>query len=187
LDILAECNGQHIFSAASVAHNFDLQQTVEFTAKVTASKADMPNLFVSDASDTNAFIYKADGTFDFVQDYEFTPEQAQSSSGHRELLAVKLASETHVSYFQNLGPTKIFWQTDSKNCFTFLTKGSRKPKIQDDVFCIKKLEKLLKIVILPVWTPRSHNRIVLADLGSKFSHSTDKWSVDREDLQSLYS
>ena len=76
MDILAECNVQHIFSAASVAHNFDLQQTVEFTAKVTASKADMPNLFVSDASDTNAFNYKVDGTFEFVEDFEFTPEQA---------------------------------------------------------------------------------------------------------------
>ena len=169
-----------------MAYNFDLQQTVEFTAKVTATGADMPNLFVSDASDTNAFIYKADGSFEFVQDFEFTPEQAQFSSGHRELLAVKLALETNAGYFQKLAPTKIFWQTDSKNCFTFLTRGSKKPRIQDDVFCIKKLEKLLKIVILPVWTPRSHNRIVLADLGSKLSHSTDEWSVNREDLKLVF-
>ena len=52
-------------------------------------------------------------------------------------------------------------------------------EIQADVVRIKKLEKKLSVKIVPVWTPREHARLQLADLGSKFSTSTDEWSVAR--------
>jgi hypothetical protein len=41
--------------------------------------------------------------------------------------------------------------------------------------------------IIPVWTPRSHSRIVQADLGSKMASSTDEWCIDREDLANVFS
>jgi hypothetical protein len=49
----------------------------------------------------------------------------------------------------------------------FLSRGSRKPLIQDIVADIKCQERKLDIRIIPVWKPRSHARIVLADMGSK--------------------
>ena len=40
--------------------------------------------------------------------------------------------------------------------------------------------------IIPVWTPREHSRLVLVDLGSKFSNSKDEWSADRNQLQAVF-
>ena len=37
-----------------------------------------------------------------------------------------------------------------------------------------------------MWTPRSHSRIVLADLGSKFSASSDEWGIDRTTLNNIF-
>ena len=42
------------------------------------------------------------------------------------------------------------------------------PHNQKDVLKIKIMENLLGIRIIPVWTPRSHARIMLADEGSNF-------------------
>ena len=52
-------------------------------------------------------------------------------------------------------------------------------EVQADVVKIKKLEKKLSVKIVPVWTPEIMPvaRLQLADLGSKFSTSTDEWSV----------
>jgi hypothetical protein len=65
----------------------------------------------------------------------------------------------------------IYWQTNSKNCDSFLMRGSRQPEIQRIVTDIKCKERHLDISIVPVWTPRTHARIVTADLGSKLSSS----------------
>ncbi len=68
----------------------------------------------------------------------------------------------------------MYWQTDSKNRYSYLTKGSRLPAVQKLVMDIKHRERKLDIKIVPVWTPRSQARIVAADLGSKLSSSTDE-------------
>ena len=185
MDIVFECNGQFIFSAASVSYNMELSEIIEKVQQVMATEENMPDLFVSDASDSHAFVYRADGAFDFVADFEFTAEQAASSSSHRELQAVRLALLQNESYFSKLAPLKIFWQTDSRNLCTFLSKGSKKPSIQKHVFEVKKLEKKLNVMVIAIWTPREHGRIFLADLGSKFSLSTDEWSVDRDLLYTV--
>ena len=114
-----------------------------------------------------------------MSDFEFSAAEANLSSGHRELLAIAFALDKHSDVFRDYSPGKIFWQTDSKNVFNFLRHSSRKPEIQADVVKIKKLEKNLSVKIIPVWTPREHARLQLADLGSKFSTSTDEWSVSR--------
>gem|GEM_PF-3893740 len=186
LEVLDESNGQYIFSAATLSQVVDLKDMNDRVAKISASSKNMDNLYVSDASECHAFVYQADGRFEYVRDFEFDSEQSTAGSGHRELLAVKLALELDEDIFQKKEPTKIFWQTDSKNCFNFLVRGSRRPAIQKDVFAIKVLEKKLKIIVIPVWTPREHFRIIMADLGSKFSTSTDEWSVDRSQLISIF-
>ena len=60
-------------------------------------------------------------------------------------------------------------------------------KIQQIVADIKWRERKLDIKIVPVWTPRTHARIVEADLGSKMAASTDEWCIDREDLCKVFS
>ena len=80
----------------------------------------------------------------------------------------------------------IYWQTDSCNCYSFLRKGSKLKHIQADVLKIKILEQRLGIRIVPVWTPRSHARIVLADAGSKYHQSTDEWGIDRTALRQIF-
>ncbi len=80
----------------------------------------------------------------------------------------------------------MYWQTDSKNCYSFLMRGSGQPEIQQIVTDIKCMERTLDITIVPVLTPRTQARIVTADLGSKLSSSTDEWCIDREDLANVF-
>ena len=155
-------------------------------AQIVASTADLEDLYVSDASDSHAFVYKADGSFEYVRDFEFSELESNLGSGHREILAVKFALSSDPDQFRHEQPKKLYWQTDSRNCFNFLLRGSRRPKIQRDVFIIKKMEKALNVLIIPVWTPREQARLVLADLGSKFSNSTDEWAIDRSQLMQVF-
>ena len=90
------------------------------------------NRNVSDASQSHAFVYKVDGSFEYVRGFEFDEEQAKGGSGHRELLAIRLALSLDAEQFRKQTATKIFWQTDSRNCFNFLTRGSRRPAIRKD-------------------------------------------------------
>lgn len=186
LNCLDNMNGQPIYTAAAVSHSVDLLATHKITLEIQTTNSNMKNLIVSDASDSQAFVYCADGTFKYVQDFEFTQAESSLSSGHRELLSVKFALEKTPDFFKQFSPGKIFWQTDSRNVFTFLRRGSRQPDIQSDVVKIKKLEANLGIKVVPVWTPREHSRIVLADIGSKFSNSTDEWSIDKSILVNVF-
>ncbi len=80
----------------------------------------------------------------------------------------------------------MFWQTDSKNCYSFLSRGSRIPDMQRLVLDIKCRERRLDVNIVPVWTPRSQARSVESDLGYKMASSTDEWCIDREDLGKVF-
>ena len=184
---LEQGNGQPIFTAAAYSHTVELKDIAKIAENVRHQDCDIANLFVSDASATHAFVYRADGSFEYVRDFEFSEEQRCGSSGHRELLAIKQALEADPHVFAQFRGGKVFWQTDSRNCFTFLRRGSRVPSIQQDVVKIKQMERSLQILIIPVWTTREQSRLILADLGSKFSNSTDEWSVDRQILQTVFS
>ncbi len=105
-------NGQHIFSMSSFSHVYELAAVAEKIRRIRDTAEDLPELYVSDASASHAFVYKADGTFKFVQDFAFTSDQSGLSSGHRELLAVKSALLADAAQFTRLAPVKIFWQTD---------------------------------------------------------------------------
>jgi len=77
LDILQECNGQYIFSAATLSHVVDLTEMRNKVTQILATDADIDNLYVSDASESHAFVYKADGSFEYVRDFEFDEEKAK--------------------------------------------------------------------------------------------------------------
>ena len=104
-DSLESSNGQPIFTAAVHFHTIESKQIAELVAKIEHSECPIENLFVSDASATHAFVYNADGSFRYVKDFEFT---ACSSTGHRELLALKLAPERDQEFFQKFASGKIF-------------------------------------------------------------------------------
>jgi len=187
LEKLTALNGQHIFTAESRTKVFELSETDRLTSKVKTTDEHVENLFVSDASDSHVFVFKADGRFQYVREFELSDTEKKESSGYRELLAVRKALEDDPAQFTEFAGGVIYWQTDSKNCYSFLTKGSRIPKIQDLVMDIKHRERKLDVRIVPVWTPRSQARIVEADLGSKLNSSTDEWCIDRQDLAEVFS
>jgi hypothetical protein len=183
---LPSFHGQHIPSAAAYAHVYDLHHTEAFKRLVADSDVDLPNLIVSDASQSHAFVYLADGTFTYARDYPFTAADAAASSSHRELLAVCLALESDGPFLLQRSAGHVYWQTDSENSARFMLHGSRRPSIQRIVVRIKELERNLCIILHPVWTPRSHPRLRLADAGTRLATSTDEWSVDRRDLAAVF-
>ncbi len=80
----------------------------------------------------------------------------------------------------------IFWQTDNQACTWFIQHGSRNPTIQQVVFAIKCKELDFGTQVVPVWTPRLHPHLLLADAGSRLSSSMDQWSVHRTDLAGIF-
>ncbi len=58
--------------------------------------------------------------------------------------------------------------------------------MQEVVADIKWAERRLDVQVVPVWTPRTQSRIVLADLGSKMHTSTDEWCIDRSQLAEIF-
>ena len=106
--------------------------------------------------------------------------------GHREIRTVIQTLNTENLFLLQLAPAKIFWQTDSRNCYLFLSKGSRNPAIQSDIVTIKSIERDMCLKIVPVWTPKEQGRLVLADMGLRFSTSTDEWSISRPLLWDIF-
>ena len=180
-------NGQFIRNSLSAGKIIELEEVKKIVEIISNTSEKVDNLFVSDASESSAFIFYS-GDFHLVNDFEFDNFEKNTSSGHRELLAVvkTLENEENEEVFKNLKSRRIYWQTDSKNNFIFMSRGSKKPDIQRDVIKFKLLEKKLDLEVIPVWTSRNHERIILADLGSKFSQSSDEWGIQREILNSLF-
>ena len=74
----------------------------------------------------------------FIQtkDFKFDAEERDLSSGHRELLATLTFLEDCKQNKVKFSSPIVYWQTDSKNNFIFLSLGSRKPRIQQDIVTI---------------------------------------------------
>jgi hypothetical protein len=129
-DRLVMLSGQHILSSEARTKIFDLSETDRLVSLIKLSDEPMPNHFVSDASDSHAYIYKADGQFQTVKDFKFSKDESTASSGYRELLAVHKTLVSDPWLFKDFAGGSVFWQTDSKNCYNFLSQGSRIPEIQ---------------------------------------------------------
>ena len=186
LENVRQLNGQHIVTQEARSKVIELKEADRLVEKIKLSDDLVQNLFVSDASDAVAFVYKADGTFLSVREFQFSAEERDMSSGMRELLAVKKMLEEESGQFKKHRGGKVYWQTDSMNSYIFLSRGSRKPSVQEVVADIKLAERSLDVQIVPVWTPRTHSRLILADLGSKIHTSTDEWCIDRDRLAEVF-
>jgi hypothetical protein len=62
-------NGQHISTAQARSKVFELSETDRLTHLIKTTGENLNNLFVSDASDCQAFVFKADGRFSLVKDF----------------------------------------------------------------------------------------------------------------------
>lgn len=106
---LRELNGQHIFSLEGRTKVISLSENDRLTELVRTTGDDIQNLYVSDASDSFVYIYKADGQFQYVREFELSAEEKAASSGYRELLAVQKVLETDADQFkENRGGT-VYW------------------------------------------------------------------------------
>ncbi len=140
-------------------------------------------LFVSDASDFKAFVYDLSKGAKTEMSMVFSEEQMLKSSGARELMAL-LFTLRHWSVKGGPANKSIYWATDSTNAVHFISKGSRKPGIQEIVFEICCLATLRGLNIIPLHLLREDPRIELADQGSKTPDS-DNWSIDEESFFEL--
>jgi hypothetical protein len=140
-------------------------------------------IFASDASNVAVCSYSMSDSDPFFFIGNLTNQEILTSSGHRELLAVKKAL---LAKLLKSGPwstwTNIFWLTDSQNLVTFLTKGSTKLPIQQTVIQVYLLAKQLKVRILPIHLSRADPRIAMADSGSRIRDSDD-WSLDKSSFE----
>jgi len=134
------------------------------------------NLIVSDASDAQAYVYVND-EINIVTEYEFDDREYVLPSTYKEMLALKMFLLKNELYLLKKKFDILYWQCDNQAACTILVKGSRKPIFQSLVFEIKKLEAKFSITLVPVWTPRVHERIETADLGSKLCFDSNQWSI----------
>ena len=122
-------NGHYIYSAISATHVFELSDVNQSIALIRDTELPVKNLYVSLTEDSHTFVYLDDGSFAYVQESVVEPGLYQGS-GHQALAAVLSTLKADMPFLQGLTPVKVYWQTDSHNCFLFLSKGSRQPAIQ---------------------------------------------------------
>jgi hypothetical protein len=103
----------------------------------------------------------------------------------RELLTVKYILQDMWEEASSQSKSRtIYWLTDSENLGRFLTKGSSKRPIQEEVLKVVEAARKLKISLVPIHLRREDPRIKIADAGSK-SADSDDWSIDNESFKRL--
>ena len=137
------------------------------------------NIFYSDAGKEAAFYYRS-GDIVLANEYLFTPEEQEFSSSYRELCAVRLAFDEDFEFFESNRNSVILWVTDNKCVVSYLTKGSRIPRIQKMCLLIKKAELRAQVIIIPKWVSRLDPNLVIADIGSKLVSSSDEFGLSHE-------
>ena len=180
---LAAFNGQHIMTAAAKSMVVSLQQQEKELIQVLEGVEPMENLYTVSLTDGQAVMLRMDGSFQQVLDMEVGTQQRSVSSGFKELQLVRHSLEQFPEQFRKHAGGRVYWQTDSYNCFMFIKKGSKIPVVQQEVAKVKWLERQLDVELLPVWIPGDEGKLLRADLGCQGSTSTDEWGVDRRDLQ----
>ncbi len=112
-------NRQHIFSYKARKKVISLAENDKLTEQVSSTEDNMKNLYVSDASDSHAYIYKADGQFQFVKEFEFSAAERSASSGCRELLYRSLYKLTQSSS-ENTGEGQFIGRRTPRIVMDFL-------------------------------------------------------------------
>ena len=109
--------------------------------------------------------------------YELNAEERSKSSGQRELITVLRALQQEGNFFEKMRGKTIIWLTDSRNLVSFLTKGTMRMTIQEQVLETYKLLAKYQVRIVPVHVRRSDYRVQWEDEGSR-EFDPDGWGVD---------
>lgn len=134
---LDELNGQPIRCEQAHYEMIDRHQISYVTTTIDPRDFAKPyDIFVSDSSADTAYTYKS-GSVTLCNNYLFSADEQQLSSGARELLAVVHAFNHFQAYFESRRGSVILWVTDSQCCYSFLMKGSRVPYVQRLLIKIK--------------------------------------------------
>ena len=107
-------------------------------------------IWASDASGFATCAYSIEGDNLYFRG-KLDKEEKETSSGQRELLAVRHTLEYYMKNWTRKNEiTNIYWLTDSTHLVTFLTKGSGKLIIQREVFRVMDICQCMKIKIIPI-------------------------------------
>ena len=134
-------------------------------------------VWASDSSESQTVLYSVIDPINGIIVESFTVEEQQLSSASREFKAVENTIERIESDLKKNNPTILYWLTDSQVLCRWLLKGSSIEAIRKRLVRLFKRLQLLRLRLVPVWLPREHELIVLADSVSKF-HDTDDWGLD---------
>lgn len=104
--------------------------------------------------------------------------EKQASSSYRELLAIHRTFTLYKDYFESMRNKLLIWLIDNQAVPFILNHGSRVSSLQTLVIDIKEIAYFYDIVVIPIWTPRLDPIIVMADLGSKLSTSSEEYGLN---------
>ena len=116
--------------------------------------------------------------------YELEAGERGQSSGQRELITVLRALQQENEFFEQMRGKTIIWLTDSTNLVSFLTKGTMRTEIQQQVLEVYKMLTKYQVRIVPVHVHRSDYRVQWADEGSR-EFDPDDWGVDAQSYKEL--
>ena len=186
---LEEYNTQPIVNTAT---GFCLNSVanVEDLVRPVLDGENFGGVWASDASENQVVSYSVlDPINDIIVD-QFTADEQQLSSGSRELKAVENTVEKALEDGKKTpellkkNPTILYWMTDSQVVCTWLLKGSSIESVRRRLVKLYKMLQVLGLRLVPVWLPREHELIVLADSVSKFA-DTDDWGLDNKSFKIL--
>ena len=103
--------------------------------------------------------------------------EKQTSSTHRELLAVKYVLD---SFGEMLRNQSVQVNIDNSSACRILSVGSTKPYLQNIAIDVLNFCSKLNIKLIPQWIPREQNE--LADYYSRIK-DTDNWSIDNDSFR----
>ena len=141
------------------------------------SRTSKPPILAGDASAVATCAYQVDTQSRYFNQTLLEEDETGLSSGQRELLTVLRALQQDREFFQTLKGETVLWLTDSTNLVSFLTKGTMKRQIQQQILAVFRLLAQYKMRIVPVHLKRTDFRIQWADEGSR-EFDPDDWGVD---------
>ena len=180
VDRLEEMNGQPIQNLANATSLETVLGPATQTNRHTFyGDVKAKNVVAGDASNKAICAYSVKGLQRFFYQDSLTAEESRLSSGHRELLTVlgTLQAKQEVFLQMPRGSRSVLWLTDSTNMMTFLTKGSTKRDIQEDILKCYDICKTIGLTLTPIHLSREDYRIQTADEGTRF-FDPDDWSIN---------
>ena len=126
----------------------------------------------SDASDKGYGGYMVQRLGNVVAQGRFSEQEKDTSSTHRELLAVRYILQSFQGILRN---ETIQWHSDNTNVGKIIQGGSTKPDLQKIALQIYDLCIANNNKILSIWVPREEN--IIADFYSR-PNDTDDFTID---------